>query len=40
MYTDCRHGFAVRADAKKKVEDEASEQAMEQAVSWFKMYLS
>jgi dienelactone hydrolase len=40
MYADCGHGFAVRADAKKKLEDDASEQAMEQAVSWFKTYLS
>jgi dienelactone hydrolase len=40
MYTGCGHGFAVRADPKKTVEDEAAEQAVDQAVSWFKQYLA
>ncbi|KAH9208491.1 dienelactone hydrolase [Leptodontidium sp. 2 PMI_412] len=39
IYQGCGHGFAVRADPKKTIENEAAGQATEQAVAWFKRYL-
>ncbi len=39
VYEGCGHGFAVRADPKKIVENEAAIQASNQAVEWFKKYL-
>lgn len=36
---DCGHGFAVRALPANKVEMEASEQACQQAVEWYKKHL-
>ncbi|KAL6826431.1 dienelactone hydrolase [Trichoderma camerunense] len=38
-YGSCKHGFAVRADPKRAVEDEAAMQAAAQATNWFKKYL-
>ncbi|KAJ4857159.1 dienelactone hydrolase family domain-containing protein [Trichoderma breve] len=38
-YSSCKHGFAVRADPKRAVEDEAAMQAAAQATNWFKKYL-
>lgn len=38
-YGDCKHGFAVRADPKRTVEDEAAKEAAVQAVNWFKKHL-
>ncbi|KAM5349207.1 hypothetical protein ACJ41O_009030 [Fusarium nematophilum] len=40
IYDECGHGFAVRADPRKTVEDEAAEKAARQAVEWFKRFLS
>lgn len=40
IYPECSHGFSVRADPKKTVEDEAAEQASDQAISWLRKYLS
>jgi len=40
VYANCGHGFAVRADPKKNEENEAAEKAAEQAVQWFKYFLS
>jgi dienelactone hydrolase len=39
-YSGCKHGFAVRADPKRTVEDEAATQAAAQAASWFNKYLA
>ncbi|KAH7129251.1 dienelactone hydrolase [Dactylonectria macrodidyma] len=39
LYPECGHGFAVRADPKKTVENMAAEQAATQAVDWFKRFL-
>ncbi|KAH0491853.1 hypothetical protein TgHK011_003258 [Trichoderma gracile] len=39
IYGGCKHGFAVRADPKRTVEDEAALEAATQAVSWFKKNL-
>ncbi|KAK3044463.1 hypothetical protein LTS18_001219, partial [Coniosporium uncinatum] len=39
-YEGCGHGFAVRAAPGNKVESQGSEDAAEQAVEWFKKYLS
>lgn len=39
IYENCGHGFAVRADPKKAVENEAAGKASEQAVEWFKQFL-
>lgn len=36
---DAKHGFAVRADPNDKAAAAMAEQALEQAVSWFKKYL-
>ncbi|RFU77497.1 alpha beta-hydrolase [Trichoderma arundinaceum] len=38
-YSGCKHGFAVRADPKRTVEDEAATQAAVQAINWFMKYL-
>ena len=38
-YKGCGHGFAVRADKKKVIENEGAEKAAEQAVEWFKSFL-
>ncbi|PTB64808.1 hypothetical protein BBK36DRAFT_6230 [Trichoderma citrinoviride] len=38
-YGGCKHGFAVRADPKRTMEDEAAMAAAKQAVDWFKKYL-
>ncbi|KAL7961269.1 hypothetical protein V8C34DRAFT_302374 [Trichoderma compactum] len=38
-YSSCKHGFAVRADPKRAVEDEAAMQAAARAGDWFKKYL-
>ncbi|KAL7934329.1 dienelactone hydrolase [Trichoderma chlorosporum] len=38
-YGSCKHGFAVRADPKRAIEDEAAMQAAAQASDWFKKYL-
>lgn len=39
MYDKCGHGFAVRADRGKAVENEAADLAAKQAVNWFKSFL-
>lgn len=39
-YSGCKHGFAVRADPKRTIEDEAAMEAAAQAVNWFKRYLA
>lgn len=39
VYEGCGHGFAVRADRKKKIEDEGAGKAAEQAVEWLKRFL-
>jgi dienelactone hydrolase len=39
MYDKCGHGFAVRADRSKAVENEAADLAAKQAVNWFKSFL-
>jgi len=39
-YEGCGHGFAVRAAPGNKVESQGSEDAAEQAIEWFKKYLS
>ncbi|KAH7363229.1 dienelactone hydrolase [Plectosphaerella cucumerina] len=38
-YAECGHGFAVRADPAKVVENEGATRAAKQAVEWFKRYL-
>ncbi|KAH6662649.1 Alpha/Beta hydrolase protein [Plectosphaerella plurivora] len=38
-YGECGHGFAVRADPAKVVENEGAAKAAEQAVAWFRRYL-
>jgi dienelactone hydrolase len=40
IYEYCGHGFAVRADPGKMIENEAAGQAAEQAVEWFKKFLN
>lgn len=40
IYEECGHGFAVRADPRKTVENEAAKKAARQAVEWFKRFLS
>lgn len=40
LYPDCGHGFAVRADRTKTIEDEAAGKAASQAVEWFKKFLT
>lgn len=40
IYKGCGHGFAVRADPGKTIENEAAGRAAEQAVQWFKSFLS
>lgn len=39
IYPGCGHGFAVRAFPDNKAEVEAAEQALDQAVQWYKKYL-
>ena len=39
LYAGCGHGFAVRADEKKTVENKGAQQATSQAVTWFKNLL-
>ncbi|PSN69831.1 alpha/beta-hydrolase [Corynespora cassiicola Philippines] len=39
IYSDCGHGFAVRADPKKTVENKAADEAAQQAVDWFRKHL-
>ena len=39
IYEGCGHGFAVRADPKKVVENEAAGKVADQAVEWFRMFL-
>jgi hypothetical protein len=39
VYAGCGHGFAVRADKGKVVEDVGSGKAAEQAVGWFGRFL-
>ncbi|KAI1129196.1 dienelactone hydrolase [Nemania abortiva] len=39
MYQDCKHGFAIRANLKRKQEDAAAEEAAIQAIKWFKRFL-
>jgi dienelactone hydrolase len=39
VYPGCGHGFAVRADPQKTVENDAATKAADQAVSWFKRFL-
>lgn len=39
LYENCGHGFAVRADPNKTVENEGAERATTQAVEWFKKHL-
>ena len=39
IYQSCGHGFAVRADPKRTIENEAAGKASEQAVDWFKKFL-
>lgn len=40
IYPECGHGFAVRADENRVVENEAAGKAAEQAVELFKKYLA
>ncbi|VUC29606.1 unnamed protein product [Clonostachys rosea] len=40
VYPKCGHGFAVRAEASKAVENDAANQAVMQAVQWFKRHLN
>lgn len=40
LYADCGHGFAVRADPNRTIENEAAGKASDQAVDHFKMYLN
>ncbi|KAH7410665.1 dienelactone hydrolase [Cadophora sp. MPI-SDFR-AT-0126] len=39
MFEGCGHGFAVRADPGKTVENEGALQAIDQAVLWFRAFL-
>ncbi|CZR70124.1 uncharacterized protein PAC_20025 [Phialocephala subalpina] len=39
IYPNCGHGFAVRADPNKTVENEAAGKAADQAIDWFKRFL-
>jgi dienelactone hydrolase len=39
LYSDVEHGFAVRADLKKKATKFAKEKAFFQAVFWFDEFL-
>ncbi|KAJ4381277.1 hypothetical protein N0V86_003626 [Didymella sp. IMI 355093] len=39
VYEGCVHGFAVRATPGKEKEAEAADQALQQAVTWFKRWL-
>ncbi|PVH78395.1 alpha/beta-hydrolase [Cadophora sp. DSE1049] len=39
LYEGCGHGFAVRADQKKNIENGGAQQAADQAVTWFKKLL-
>jgi dienelactone hydrolase len=40
IYEGCGHGFAVRADPTKTVENEAAGKAADQAIEWFKRFLT
>lgn len=40
IYERCGHGFALRADPHEMDENEGAERALEQAVTWFRRYLS
>lgn len=40
LYEGCGHGFAVRADPKKKIENDGAGKAAEQAVEWFRRFLN
>lgn len=40
MYNKCGHGFAVRADRHKTMEDEAASEATRQAAQWFQKFLA
>ncbi|EHK20865.1 uncharacterized protein TRIVIDRAFT_50504 [Trichoderma virens Gv29-8] len=39
-YNGCKHGFAVRADPKRTIEDGAAMHAAAQAINWFGKYLA
>lgn len=39
VYEGCVHGFAVRATPGKQVEADAADEALQQAVEWFKKWL-
>lgn len=39
IYEGCGHGFAVRADREKVIENEGATKAADQAVSWFERFL-
>lgn len=40
IYQNCGHGFALRADPDKTDENEGAERALEQAVTWFRRFLT
>ncbi|ETS75775.1 hypothetical protein PFICI_12719 [Pestalotiopsis fici W106-1] len=40
MYSNCGHGFAVRADRSKEVENESADLAAAQASEWFRTFLA
>ncbi|KAJ4330073.1 hypothetical protein N0V87_010333, partial [Didymella glomerata] len=39
VYEGCAHGFAVRATPGKEKEAKAADEALQQAVEWFKKWL-